>query len=76
MPEQFFYNSEEELLGEIKGKGVIISRGGNRALYLPQVWEHFSRPADFLSSLCQKGNMNKDEWRSGKLEIFLFENLN
>ncbi len=75
-PEQLFYSSEEELLREIKGKGVIISKGGNRALYLPQVWEHFSNPADFLSSLCQKGNMSKTEWKSGKLEVFVFENLN
>jgi AmmeMemoRadiSam system protein B/AmmeMemoRadiSam system protein A len=75
-PEQLFYSSEEELLREIKNKGVIISKGQNRALYLPQVWEHFSNPADFLSSLCQKGNMNKAEWRSGNLEVFVFENLN
>lgn len=75
-PEQLFYSSEEELLGAIKDKGVIISKRGNRALYLPQVWEHFSNPADFLSSLCQKGNMNKMEWKSGDLEVFVFENLN
>lgn len=75
-PEQLFYSSEEVLLREIKDKGVIISKGQNRALYLPQVWEHFSNPADFLSSLCQKGDMDKAEWKSGKLEVFIFKNLN
>ena len=48
---------------KIKHKGVVLIKGLNQATYLPQVWEHFSKPQEFLENLCQKAGLSKDAWK-------------
>jgi AmmeMemoRadiSam system protein B/AmmeMemoRadiSam system protein A len=74
-PVELGFSSTEDLLNKIKDKGVIISKSGRRAVYLPQVWEHFSRPERFLSSLCQKAGLKPNEWKEKNMEFFIFEKL-
>ena len=52
--------------------GVLLSKGGRHAVFLPQVatetgWDL----ATFLSALAQKAGMPPDAWRSGaRFEVF------
>jgi hypothetical protein len=76
-PEPFEPASADDLLNSIKDKGVIIKKDFSSAVYLPQVWEHFSSAADFLSSLCLKAGLSANEWKNYKhLKIQLFKLLN
>jgi len=42
--------------------GVILSHGGHRATFLPQVWEQLPEPAVFLAHLKQKAGLRSDFW--------------
>lgn len=58
--------------------GVTIRRGPLRALYLPQVWEHFAGEDDivaaFLSSLSRKaGDLSGTIWKQAGTEYEVFE---
>lgn len=74
-PVEIGFSSTEDLFAKIKNKGVIISKSGYRAVYLPQVWEHFSEPESFLSSLCRKAGLRSTEWKEKGMKFFVFENL-
>ncbi|MEI6217535.1 MAG: AmmeMemoRadiSam system protein A [bacterium] len=53
--------------------GVVVRRGFNTGLFLPQVWEHFSNKADFLDELCrQKAHLSADAWKDSKTELLVF----
>jgi AMMECR1 domain-containing protein len=58
--------------------GVTIQNGMLRALYLPQVWDHFAGDADiiasFLGSLSRKaGDMSGTLWRQQGTRFEVFE---
>lgn len=66
-PKKFEYQTAEELVDYL-GKnrpGVILSKGWNRATFLPQVWEEIPEASEFLGHLCLKAGLNKDEWQKG-----------
>lgn len=42
--------------------GIIFECGPYRSTYLPQVWEHFSQPQQFLASLKNKAGLPGDFW--------------
>lgn len=72
IPERILYESPEDLLKKIEGKGVIISSGLNRATYLPQVWEQLPDPEEFISYLCSKAGLSPDFWQKGALEVYVY----
>ncbi|MBN1633189.1 MAG: AmmeMemoRadiSam system protein A [Ignavibacteria bacterium] len=72
-PLEIKYKSEKDLFEKIKDKGVIIKKSFFTAVYLPQVWEHFSSPEEFLTSLCRKAGMNGKEWKKLDLTVSTFE---
>jgi len=74
-PAELNFSGTDDLLAKIKDKGVIISKYGRRAVYLPQVWEHFSSPERFLSSLCIKAGLSSGDWKEKDMEFFVFEKL-
>jgi AMMECR1 domain-containing protein len=37
--------------------GVVLRQGGLRSTFLPQVWEHFADPRDFLRALRHKAGL-------------------
>jgi AmmeMemoRadiSam system protein A len=42
--------------------GLILSEGGCKAIFLPQVWEHFAQPCQFLAQLKLKAGLPEDHW--------------
>jgi len=45
--------------------GLIVSKYGRSALFLPQVWDDLPRPEDFLAHLCLKAGLDPDDWEKG-----------
>ena len=73
-PQNLDYGNAEELLQKLKpGRdGVILSKGGCAATFLPQVWEQIKNPEDFLSHLCVKCGLQPDEWKKGDLKVEVY----
>lgn len=71
---RFNYKTDDELVKflEKEKPGVYIKKGFYSATYLPQVWEHFSSASDFLDSLCEKAGLDADEWKTGRLDVSIY----
>jgi uncharacterized protein len=69
------YNGEDQLLKSLRIgiDGVLISAGGRRATFLPQVWEQLPQPEQFLSHLCQKMGAASDCWKDQHLEVYTYQ---
>jgi AmmeMemoRadiSam system protein A len=52
--------------------GVILSNGGKKSTFLPQVWEHFVDKESFLNALCEKGGMSRGCWEEEDTEILTY----
>lgn len=74
-PKEIQYSDKESLFKQIKGKGVIIKKGFYTAVYLPQVWEQFDSAEKFLSSLCLKAGMDRNEWKKLDLKVRVFDSI-
>ena len=76
-PERVEYKDVEDLMKKIKPKkdGLIIKLGQRSATFLPQVWEQLPSKEDFLSHLCMKAGLSKDEWKKGRLEVYKYNVL-
>ena len=74
-PQELKYFSVDDLLAKLTPlrDGVIIRKGNRGATYLPQVWENLFGKEEFLSSLCEKAGLQADEWRSGSLQVFVYQ---
>lgn len=53
--------------------GVVLKQGVQGATYLPQVWEDIPGKEEFLSSLCLKGGMAEDAWKSAEIEVYTYQ---
>ncbi len=42
--------------------GIILSKGGKRVTFLPQVWEQFPEPVVFLAHLKEKAGLPVNYW--------------
>jgi AmmeMemoRadiSam system protein A len=73
-PERVDYKNVEELLRKIKPKkdGLIIKLGSRSATFLPQVWGQLPSKEEFLSHLCMKAGLRRDEWKNGKIEVYKY----
>jgi AmmeMemoRadiSam system protein A len=77
-PEQLKYSDADDLLKKLKAPddGVILTKCGRSATFLPVVWEHFKKGNDydkirFLSDLSLKAGLDSDDWKEGcKIEIY------
>ena len=71
------YNRESHQYQQRKLKngihGVILSRGWQRATFLPQVWEQLPDTEDFLGHLCEKAGMEKTCWMDKKTSVKVYE---
>ena len=72
-PTPVHFSDEEDLMKKIKPQedGLILKERSNRALFLPQVWNTFSSPKEFLLHLKQKANLPADYW-SPTVKIYRF----
>ena len=62
------------MLSKIYPHGVIISERGNRAVYLPIVWEQLPERDVFLNSLKEKAGLSPNYF-SKTLEAYKFDTL-
>jgi MEMO1 family protein len=64
---------KESLLENIKeGEGVILSKGFNKAVYLPQVWTQLPNKEEFLGSLCEKAGLDFNCYKDSKTSFETF----
>lgn len=75
VPGPLDYASEEDLLNKLRPgvHGVILSRGGNRSTFLPQVWEQLPDKKAFLAHLCMKAGMDQECWKDKETRIQVYE---
>jgi|SRR5680860_478474 len=52
--------------------GLLIKKGAYQATFLPQVWEDLNSAELFISHLCEKAGLEKDEWKKMDLEIYQY----
>ncbi|MBM3908213.1 MAG: AmmeMemoRadiSam system protein B [Gemmatimonadetes bacterium] len=45
--------------------GIVFAYGRYRSVYLPQVWEQLSKPAEFLANLKEKAGLPATFWATG-----------
>ncbi len=68
--------SVNELLRRLEKEkpGLVIEKYGQRAVFLPQVWEELPRAEEFLGQLCLKAGLLPNDWQAGmKFWIFTVE---
>ena len=53
--------------------GVILSRKGRSATFLPQVWEQLPEVEIFLEHLCQKAGLGKNCWQDDGTAVRVYE---
>ena len=63
-PQTMTVGSEAELLATLKPlqDGLILEERGDRAIFLPKVWEKLSDPAEFIRELKRKAGLAEDYW--------------
>ena len=63
-PQALVFSSEAEALSRLRPgiDGVILTAGGSRATFLPQVWEQLPDPAEFIGRLKQKAGLPASYW--------------
>ena len=74
-PQVLTYEDAADLVANLRPgiDGVIIRKDQQSATFLPQVWEQLPRPEDFLGHLCHKAMMSSEAWRSGELEVLVYQ---
>ena len=74
-PKNLEYKGADDLIKKLKPDkdGVIISKNGYSATFLPQVWEQIKSSEDFLSHLCIKCGLLANEWKKGDLKVQTYE---
>lgn len=74
-PRELNFQDPEALKRQLEpGKhGVILSRGGCRATFLPQVWQQLPDVETFLAHLCQKGGMPSECWKDRDTQVSVYE---
>lgn len=55
-----------------KGDGVVLEKGCNKAVFLPQVWKQLPKKEDFLSHLSMKAGLEPDAWKSHNVKAYKF----
>ena len=72
--EPLAYGSADELCRVLRPgtDGVTLRIKGYRGTFLPQVWERFPDPQDFLGALCHKMGLPRKAWRSGNTEVEIY----
>lgn len=72
-PKEIIVNSQRELLTKVKkGDGLILKKGYNKGLFLPQVWDQIPDKKDFLDELCVKAGLPYGSWINPGVKIYRF----
>jgi len=72
-PEPLSVSAREELLEVIRPgvDGLIIEENGQRATYLPSVWQQLNDPSTFVNELRRKAGLVPEEW-SSETKVFSY----
>ena len=75
VPQRLDFTDAEDLKQKlIPGvHGVILSRGGRSAVFLPQVWKQLPDKNRFLENLCMKCGLPKDAWKKPGTQVSIYE---
>lgn len=74
VPETIDFTDGEDLKSKLLPRvhGVILSRGTQRATFLPQVWEQLPDKEQFLQRLCLKGGMPAQAWQDPQTKVQVY----
>lgn len=63
-PEPLHFESESDLLRQLRPgvDGVILSDGVHQGTFLPEVWQRFADPSEFLRQLRLKAGLPPEHW--------------
>ena len=69
------YESIADLLGKIRPgvDGVMVERGWQRGLLLPQVWEQIPEPREFLGHVALKAGASPDIYLDPQTKVYIFQ---
>jgi len=69
------YSSLEDLLNKIRPgiDGVMVERGWQRGLLLPQVWEQIPDPQEFLAHVALKAGASPDIYLDPRTKVYTFQ---
>ena len=69
------YADDRDLLAKLRPghDGVILSQGGSKATFLPQVWQQLPRAEDFLGQLCRKAGLHETAWCDTHPEVRIYQ---
>ena len=72
-PRPIDFADEDALLRQLRPDrdGLILQDGDRRGLFLPSVWEHIPKAAQFVRQLKRKAGLAPDHW-SDSLRVFRF----
>ena len=75
VPAALSFEDGDDLKSKLKPgeHGVILSRGGRSATFLPQVWSQLPNKEIFLKHLCLKGGMNSNCWQDPTTVVKVYE---
>jgi AmmeMemoRadiSam system protein A len=75
VPRRLEFSTPDDLKQQLKPEihGVILSRGGRSAVFLPQVWKQLPETERFLENLCLKCGLSKDAWRQSGTQVSVYE---
>ena len=74
-PKPLSFSDADDLLEKLRPgtDGVIIKKGFCEATFLPQVWEQLPEKEHFLTHLCLKAGLKRDEWKKGDMEVSTYQ---
>lgn len=74
-PQPLVFHDPDELLRRLRPgvDGVTLRLGHRRATFLPQVWENYPDPQEFLSLLSQKMGAAPDAWRDPRIQVETYQ---
>lgn len=74
-PKPLAFSNPQDLLRQLKPgvHGVILTKGGGRSTFLPQVWKQLPDKEQFLEHLCLKAGMKRDCWKDSGVDVQVYE---
>jgi AmmeMemoRadiSam system protein A len=75
IPKKLVFSSGEDLKNKLRPNidGLVLRNNWRSSTYLPQVWGQLPEKDIFLSSLCEKGGMPPDCWKSNFTEAYTYQ---
>ncbi len=74
-PQPLDFDGPDDLLSRIRPgvDGLIIEKNRHRSTLLPSVWEKVPDPVEFMTILCRKAGLPKDEWRRPGMTVLVYQ---